>query len=225
MSAFSGYGTMLRDRRMLVFCLVALLPLYGFGQIWVTMPIMLGDLHGVSAQQWGFTLVVYGASTALLQYPVVRLFRRRDHMLLMALASLSLALELGGSALAPWPWTLAFVALISMGIVLFIPFSATIVSHLAPAELRGRYMGAWTLVYMGGYALGPLIGGWALDALGGRGAFLAIAAAGVLGAALFPLLRTRGRSREPEATVGPVGGELAAELGGELRGERPEQAV
>ena len=218
---FGGYGAVLHDRRMLVFCLVALLPLYGFGQIWVTMPIMLGDLHGVSAQQWGFAMVVYGAATAVLQYPVVRMVERRDHMLLMALASLCIGLGLGGSALAPWPWTLAFVALISLGIVLFIPFSSTIVSHLAPAELRGRYMGVWTLVYMGGYAIGPLFGGWALDALGGRGAFLAIAAAGVLGALLFPLLRTRGVSEELEAVEEPA----TAMLSGELHGERPEQAL
>jgi MFS family permease len=220
-AVFGGYGAVLRDRRMLVFCLVALLPLYGFGQIWVTMPIMLGDLHGVSAQQWGFAMVVYGAATAILQYPVVRIVGRRDHMLLMALASLCIGLGLGGSAFAPWPWTLACISLISLGIVLFIPFSATIVSHLAPAELRGRYMGFWTLVYMGGYALGPLLGGWALDALGGRGAFLAIAAASVLGAALFPLLRTRGADREREAVEEPA----TTALGGELRGERPEQAL
>jgi MFS family permease len=218
---FGGYGAVLRDRRMLVFCLVALLPLYGFGQIWVTMPIMLGDLHGVSAQQWGFAMVVYGAATAVLQYPVVRMVGHRDHMLLMALASLCIGLGLGGSALAPWPWTLAFVTLIGLGIVLFIPFSSTIVSHLAPAELRGRYMGVWTLVYMGGYAIGPLFGGWALDALGGRGAFLAIAAAGVLGALLFPLLRTRGVSEERGAVEEPA----TAALSGELRGERPEQAL
>jgi MFS family permease len=218
---FGGYGAVLRDRRMLVFCLVALLPPYGFGQIWVTMPIMLGDLHGVSAQQWGLAMVIYGAATAILQYPVVRIVERRDHMLLMALASLCIGLGLGGSALAPWPWTLAFVALISLGIVLFIPFSSTIVSHYAPAELRGRYMGVWTLVYMGGYAIGPLIGGWALDALGGRGAFLAIAVAGVLGALLFPLLRTRGGGVERDGVEEPA----TAALSSELRGERPEQAL
>jgi MFS family permease len=220
-AVFGGYGAVLRDRRMIVFCLVALLPLYGFGQIWVTMPIMLGDLYGVSAQQWGLAMVAYGAATAVLQYPVVRIVGRLDHMFLMALASLCFGIGLGGSALSPWPWTLAWVALVSLGIVLFIPFSSTIVSHLAPAELRGRYMGFWTLVYMGGYALGPLLGGWALDVLGGRGAFLAIAAAGVLGAALFPLLRARGVSDDQEAMEGPA----AEALGGELRGERPEQAL
>ena len=96
------------------------------------------------------------------------------------------------------------------------------VSHLAPAALRGRYMGSWTLVYMGGYALGPLLGGWALDALGGRGAFAVVAAAGLLGALLFPLLRTRaGAARRGR---GRHGGE-EPRWAREPRGERPEQAV
>ncbi len=78
------------------------------------------------------------------------------------------------------------------------------VSNLAPAELRGRYMGMWTLVYMGGYALGPLLGGWALARLGGQGASAVTAAVAFLGAALFPLLRRGGTRR------GPADGEAEA---------------
>ncbi|MBE3033308.1 MAG: MFS transporter [Actinobacteria bacterium] len=220
-SAFRGYGQVLRDRRMLAFCVVALLPLYGFGQIWVTMPIVLGDLHGVSAGMWGILLVVYGASTAILQYPVVRVLGRFDHMLLLALASLCVGIGTGGAAFVPWPFTFACVIVMSLGIVLLIPISSTVVSHLAPTALRGRYMGSWTMVYIGGYALGPLLGGWAMDALGGRGAFAVVAAAGLLGALLFPLLRTdRGAQAEDED-----GTAARAALGDEPRGERPEQAV
>ena len=76
---------------------------------------------------------------------------------------------------------------------------------------------------MGGYALGPLLGGWALARLGGRGAFAAIAAAAFLGAALFPLLRRSGIGHglaDEESGAGE-----AAALLGELRGERPEQAL
>jgi len=223
-ASFRGYRGVLRDRCMLAFCLVALLPLYSLGQIWVTTPIMLGDLHGVSAQMWGITLVVYGASTALLQYPVIRLVGRRDHMLLLAVSSLATGLGMGAAAFVPWPATLLCVISISFGIVLLIPISSTVVSHLAPVELRGRYMGVWTLVYTGGYALGPLIGGFALDRLGGRGAFLVIAVTGVLGAALFTLLREHvvpagGGRGEPDEAPAHEG------FGGELRGERPEQIV
>ena len=72
----------------------------------------------------------------------------------------------------------------------------------------------------GGYALGPLIGGWALDALGGRVAFVVITAACLAGAALFPLLR-----RSLREGVDELGDPEAADaLGGELFGERPEQA-
>ncbi len=220
-AAFRGYGRVLRDRRMLAFCVVALLPLYGFGQIWVTMPIVLADLHGVSAGMWGILLVVYGASTALLQYPVVRVLGRVDHMLLLALASLCIGLGAGSAAFVPWPYTFACTITISFGIVLLVPISSTVVSRLAPTALRGRYMGFWTLVYIGGYALGPLLGGWAMDALGGRRAFAVVAAAGVLGALLFPLLRTRMGARDEDGD----GTAATAALGDEPRGERPEQAV
>ena len=220
-AAFAGYGLVLRDRRMVAFCLVALLPLFGFGQIWVTMPIMLGDLHGVSAQQWALLMVVYGVAMATLQYPVIRLFSKYDHMWLMSLSALFIGAGMGAAAFVPYPATFACMFLICLGIVLLIPISSTVVSNLSPADLRGRYMGMWTLVYMGGYAMGPLLGGWAMAQLGGRGAFAVIAAAGLLGAALFPLLRRSGIGR------GSADGEAEARepLRNELRGERPEQAL
>jgi len=220
-AAFRGYGEVLLDRRMLAFCAVALFPLYGFGQIWVTLPIALSDLHGVSAGMWGILLVAFGASTAILQYPVIRLVGRFDHMLLMALASLFIGVGTGVAAFVPWPFTFACVIIISLGTVLLIPISSTVVSHLAPTALRGRYMGSWTLVYIGGYALGPLLGGWAMDALGSHGAFAVVAATGVLGALLFPLLRTRTGPRDGVED----GAAARAALGDEPRGERPEQAI
>jgi hypothetical protein len=66
-----------------------------------------------------------------------------------------------------------------------------------------------------------LLGGWALDALGSRSAFVAIAAAGLLGAAFFALLR----GGEPAGGVEAEGPVASAALAGELRGERPEQAL
>ena len=173
----------------MVFCLATLLPLQAFGQIWVTLPIVLSELHGVSAQGWSLTLAVYGACTALLQYPAVRLLRRVHPLSQLALASALLGAGVAGVAAAPWPFTLACVALLSAGTALLIPICATVVSELAPAALRGRYMGAWTLVFMGGYALGPLAGGRLLDLMGGGAAFAVNAAACVLGAALFQALR------------------------------------
>jgi MFS family permease len=218
---FRGYGAILRDRSMLAFCLVALLPLYAFGQIWATMPVMLSDLHGLTAQRWSIAMVVYGISLVSLQYPVIRVLGHGDHMLLLSLSCVALGAGVGAAAFVPWPATLACIVAIALGIVLLLPIASAVVSRLAPAKLRGRYMGVWTIVYMGGYALGPLIGGWALDALGGRAAFLGITAVCLAGAALFPLLRRSVRDRFEEAERL----DAAETLGGALVGERPEQAV
>jgi MFS family permease len=194
-----GYGVVLRDRRFLVFCGIAVLPFYVFGQIWSTLPVMLRNEHGVPPRTWGVILAFYALSTAIFQYPVIRATRRRDHVLLMALASGLVGLGLAGAVLLPYGvLTFASVFVLGQGVVLLIPIAASIAAELAPLALRGRYMGTWTLVQMAGYALGPTFGGWAMDGLGERGAALVIAACGVTGALLYValarLLRVRGRS-------------------------------
>lgn len=220
-ASFRGYGDVLRDRVMLAFCLVALLPCFAFGQIWATMPVMLNGLQGVTAERWSVALIVYGLCMVVMQYPVVRVAGRRDLMLALALSCLAQGVGIGVAPFVPWPGTLACIAAIALGVVLLIPIASAVVSRLAPVELRGRYMGVWTLIYMGGYAIGPLLGGWALDRFGGRVSFSITAAVCLLGVVCFPLLRraVRERGRAPDG--------LAADeaFGGELTGERPEQAL
>jgi MFS family permease len=181
-----GYAVVLRDRRFLAFCGMALLPLYGFGQIWVVFPIALRQQHGVSARQWGYLLAFYAIVGAASQYPVVRWLRGRNHLYAMAASSALIGVGLAGAVLAPAGLlTVCFVFALSQGVVLLIPIASAIAADLAPPALRGRYMGAWTLVQMGGYGLGPTFGGMALDRLGAQRAFALIGCCGLLGALLF----------------------------------------
>jgi MFS family permease len=197
-ATMAGYAVVLRDRRFLAFCAMSLLPLYGFGQIWAIFPMALRTAHGVSPRSWGFLLAFYALSVAVFQYPVIRWLRRRDHLLLMAASSALIGVGLCGAVLAPWgPLTFLFVFVLGEGVVFLIPISSTVSAELAPVELRGRYMGAWTLVQMGGFALGPTFGGMAMDGLGSRGAFILVGGIGLLGAALFAL--TAGHFRSAEA--------------------------
>jgi MFS family permease len=207
LSAVAGYRVVLQDRHFLAFCGVSLLPLYGFGQFGVTFPVLLKNVLGISPGTWGLLLALYALAAALLQYPVVRRTRDRDKMALMAAASALIGVGLGGAAFAPAGWpTAAFVLVISVGSVLLIPISATIVSQLAPPALRGRYMGAWTLVWTAGMALGPTFGGIAMDRLGGRGAYSLILVAGLLGGALFASMRA---GKVPAIGLGAVRGDKA----------------
>ena len=189
-ATLAGYRVVLADRRFLAFCAIALLPLYGYGQILVTLPVMLRNVVGLPASTWGLLAALYAGCGLLLQYPVVRRMRSFNKLGVLAAGSACIGAGLAGAAFAPKGiGTAACIVLVAVGAMLFVPIAPALVSGMAPASLRGRYMGVWTLVWLGGCALGPTFGGLAMDSLGGRGAYLVILAAALLGALLLALLR------------------------------------
>ena len=193
----AGYKVVLADRRFLLFAAIALLPLYGFGQIYVTLPVLLRNSVGVAPSTWGLLAALYAGCGMLVQYPLVRRTRSRDKLDLLSIASACIGAGLAGAAFAPKGiGTVACILLTALGVMLFAPIAPAAVSEMAPTALRGRYMGAWTLVWLGGTALGPTFGGLAMDSLGGRSAYLVILAAALLGSLFFTLLR-----RLPTGTV------------------------
>lgn len=202
--SLAGYGVVLRDRRFLVFCAISLLPLYGYGQIWSILPLALSGAHHVNAGQWSLLLAFFAACSALFQYPVIRILRRRDALVLMAAASILTDGGIAAAVLLPQgPLTLVAFFATAMGMIILIPIGATIAAELAPLALRGRYMGAWTLVQMGGYALGPTLGGFVMGALGYTGAYVLCGAMGVAGMVLFAgLARSLARRPRAEAQIG-----------------------
>jgi predicted MFS family arabinose efflux permease len=61
-------------------------------------------------------------------------------------------------------------------------------------------MGVWTVVWNGGAALGPSLGGWMIDAVGAREAFTVLLVVGLAGALWFLTLAPAWRRRhDPEA--------------------------
>jgi len=191
------YRRILRDRRFLCLLAAALAPSYCFAQIWVTLPVLLRDVHDVPPQRWALLLSAYSIASAVLQYPVVRALRSRDSIGLISVGCLLIGGSLCAIAFLPGGWVTVLLMLsLSVGVVLFMPLMPTVVSHMAPVDLRGRYMGLWTLVYVAGYGLGPLLGGRALDTLGPQGAYLVVGLVGALGAALFAALAVIVRRRD-----------------------------
>jgi MFS family permease len=83
------------------------------------------------------------------------------------------------------------VVVLSVGEIFFSPIASSIVSDMAPEAIRGRYMGAWTVMWNGGISVGPLLGGILIGSIGGRGAFGTVLVLGSVGAVLFLLLSRR----------------------------------
>lgn len=191
-----GYGVVFRDTYFLAFCAVMLLALYGLGQLWVTLPVVLEETQGIDAADWGLLLTVFNVSAAALQYPLVRALRLTDPVLVEAIATLVISGSVCATVFVPGAWnTFLFMIAASVGYVLLLPIGTGIVSGLAPLRIRGRYLGVWTFVFLSGYSMGPLLGGIVVSALGARPAYVIVAATGAAAAtlpmALRPVLRRR----------------------------------
>ena len=192
-----GYAQVLRDRRFLAFCAVSLLPLFCFGQLYASLPLLVtGYLH-IAPATWGLLMSLSALVIVVAQYPSVRAAKRLDPMFGVAAASLLFGLGVGLVAFLPASWPL--IVMFSLAQALFGPVTSTIVAGMAPVDLRGRYMGAWTLIWIAGQgSLGPILGGVLLEGLGPHASYDLIIACGLAGAGLYLLLRAPRRAGESE---------------------------
>ena len=194
----SGYRIVLHDRVFLIFCAVAVLPVFCIGNFGSIYAVYVTDYIGLPYREWGYLLALNAGIVALVQYPLVSALRRRNRMALLAISSALLAVGIGGSAFAGPLWSLVFlITVMSVGETLLSPVASAEVSDLAPEAVRGRYMGVWTVVWNGGAALGPAFGGWAMDNIGARQAFVVLLVVGLIGAVLFLTLAAPWRRRHP----------------------------
>jgi MFS family permease len=197
----TGWAIVIGDGRFLAFCAVATLPVFCFGMFGAMYSLFITGFLGASYATWTLVLALNAAVVAALSYPAMRATAGIDRMLLLAVSSVFIAVGLGGTALAHSGWQLyALVCVLSAGEVLLGPVAAAVVSDMAPEAIRGRYNGAWTIVWNGGASLAPAFGGWSMQTLGGRQTFGIVFVVGMAGALLFTLLRQRLGARPRRAT-------------------------
>ena len=154
-----SFGVIRRDRAFLLFLVSLVLAHLVYFAFEVVLPISAVDSHGLSPAAWGFLVIINPALVTIFQ---LRLTRRVERF--PAAPKLALAMLLMG-----WPFLLlsidasipvmAVVILIFvLGEMLWIPTSQAIVAGLAPADVRGAYMGASASTSSAGFALGPFLG-------------------------------------------------------------------
>jgi MFS family permease len=200
-----GYKVVLGDRRFLAFCAVALLALIPFGQFGAIYSTYITTVMGVKDSTWPLLLALNAGIVALLQFVAVAFARGHDPMRLLAFASGLIAIGVGGVAFARSLLALVLlVVVMSLGEIFFAPIASSAVSDMAPEAIRGRYMGAWTVMWNGGASAGPLLGGILLGSIGGRPAFGTVLGIGLLGAVLFLLLSTGRRLESITEEAAPV---------------------
>lgn len=204
-SPLEGLGLVLRDRTYVAFLLLHLVALTVFVQFQFALPLDM-RAKGLEEPLFAAVLVVNGLGVVLLQPLQAALGGRRDPSRQLAASAVFLGLGYGANALAgvlpPFPVYLAAGVLWTIGEVLGFPYAAQLVAELAPASLRGRYQGAFSMCWGLAFTLSPVVGGALLSALGPVALWLACLAAG---AAVAAGHLAAGPARRRRLAAGPAG--------------------
>jgi predicted MFS family arabinose efflux permease len=154
-----SFGVIRRDRAFLLFLFSMALANLVYFAFEVVLPISAVDSHGLSPAAWGFLVIINPALVTVFQ---LRLTKRVERF--PAAPKLALAMLLMGcpflllSVDASIPVMAVVILIFVFGEMLWVPTSQAVVARLAPADLRGAYMGAFASTSSAGFALGPFIG-------------------------------------------------------------------
>jgi predicted MFS family arabinose efflux permease len=194
----------LRDRPFLLFLVSAAFAWLVYVSYEVILPISLVESHGLSPSTWGFILIVNPLLVTLFQLRLTRALER-----ISASIKLAVGLPLMGipylllPVYDPLPVILAVLTLFVIGEMLWVPSSQSVVAGLAPADIRGAYMGAFGSTAAFGFAFTPFIGLQVRSGFGDAAVWALFAVlsviAGATGAAACRF--AIGRSPAPEAAA------------------------
>jgi len=141
--------------------------------------------HGVVPEQYGLLVAVNGVLIVLLQPLAVRWAPRYARSSMLALGALLTGAGFGLTGLAGGAPFYAFTIVVwTLGEIVLSPVAPAVVADLAPPERRGRYQGAYHMVFGFSSFAGPALGSLLMGHLGARAVWLGCLAGGLLAATL-----------------------------------------
>jgi len=178
--AVRGLLKVFADGPFLSFLLLYLASLTVFVQWQLGLPLDMAA-HGLGPSAYAFLMAVNCAGVVVLQPILSPRLNRVDAALLLALSAALFGLgygvnAIGGSLLVYGVGT----AMWTVGEVVGFPVAASLVANLAPAELRGRYQGAFAMSWGVAFTVAPVAAGEVIQRFGARTLWLlclAVAAA------------------------------------------------
>ncbi|MDX1417467.1 MAG: MFS transporter [Candidatus Promineifilaceae bacterium] len=164
LSTLTGYRIVFKDGLYVLFILVSMLMLIPYQQIYSTLSVYLHDVHGVSAQGYGFLMTLNATFVVILQFWVTRRIKPFAPMLMMAAGTLLylIGLTLFGFVTAFIFFMIAMV-IITFGEMTTLPVSQTLAANFSPLDMRGRYLAIFSLSWTVASAVGPWGAGIIMD--------------------------------------------------------------
>ena len=189
-------GVILRDSPFLLFMAASVFATMTYIATETLLPISATTTHHLSPAAWGFLMILNPVSVTLFQMRLTRLAAPVPASIKLGVAMPLmgvpfLLLNVNGSA----PVIAVVILLFVIGEMLWVPTSQAVVAALAPADIRGAYMGVFGGTWSVGWALTPFLGLQVRHAYGDATMWMCVASVGVL-AGVLGLAAARGHDRE-----------------------------
>jgi MFS family permease len=182
-SALRGLAAPLTDGPFVSFLGLYLVGLLVFAQWQLGLPVDMAA-HGFGPGAFALLMSLNCAGVVVLQPLLAPRLRRFDAAGLLAVSTALFGLGYGANAIGGRVWAYAAgTALWTLGEVVGFPVASAMVADLAPPALRGRYQGAFAMVWGVALSISPLAAGETLQRFGARVLWLACLAVALLASA------------------------------------------
>ncbi|OKH36052.1 MFS transporter [[Phormidium ambiguum] IAM M-71] len=162
-----SWQTALSDRLLIVFVAVNILFTTYISQLHSTIGLYFGARFSSQVISLLFSWhMVFAIFTMI---PVSRFLKRFNHPHALMISGLfwsigfSFVWLIGGVPELQLIWAVLAMGIFAIATVSYTPSAAAFVADIAPASLRGVYLSINSLCWAIGYAIGPPLGGWAMD--------------------------------------------------------------
>ncbi|XWK86670.1 MAG: MFS transporter [Phormidium sp.] len=163
----NSWQTALSDRLLLVFVVINIIFTTYISQLHSTLGLYFS--RRFSSEIISLLFSWHIVLTILTMIPVSRLFKRFNHPQALMISALlwgigfSLFWFIGGVPELQLIWAILAMGILAIATVSYTPSAAAFVADIAPVSLRGVYLSINSLCWAIGYAIGPPLGGWAMD--------------------------------------------------------------
>jgi predicted MFS family arabinose efflux permease len=199
-----SFAVIIRDSPFLLFMLSSAFATMTYIATETLLPISVTTTHHLAPAAWGALMILNPLLVTLFQLRLTRWTARIPASLKLGVAMPLmgvpfLLLNANGSA----PVIALVIVLFVIGEMLWVPTSQAVVATLAPADIRGAYMGAFGGTWSVGWALTPFLGLQVRSAYGDATMWMCVAAVGVV-AGILGLAAARGHDRDAAAIGSPA---------------------
>ncbi|MFL5953944.1 MAG: MFS transporter [Gaiellaceae bacterium] len=196
-----SFKVIVRDHPFLLFMVASVFATMTYIATETLLPISVTTTHHLAPAAWGALMILNPLSVTLFQLRLTRWTQRIPASLKLGVAMPLmgvpfLLLNVNGAV----PVIAVVIVLFVIGEMLWVPTSQAVVAALAPADIRGAYMGVFAGTWSIGWAITPFLGLQIRNAYGDATMWMCVAAVGVI-AGIIGLAAARGHDAEA-AVVG-----------------------